>query len=106
MVGTALCAFAHPTAPVLTSRCRLALERATQHFHIELDHLHHGLHRARSRSLVWARQEFEHHLRHHLPGYAPAIADPAALLLLAAMSKERAPDAVDLSLIVAMDHQR
>src|SRR3954454_182302 len=87
------------------SRSRLAFERLAQNVDIQLDHLHHGLHRARRCGLVGACDEFEHHLGHHLPGDAPAIPEPAAPLLLAALREERVPDAVDLGLIVAMNHQ-
>src|SRR4051794_1724764 len=86
----------------VTSACRDAVGGAAQRGDVELDHLEHRLHRAPGALRVRVREQLLHAPRHHLPGHAVPVFQPAALHFLPAFG-QALPEIVDLLLVLAGD---
>src|ERR687892_870165 len=82
-----------------------ASRRRFQAGDVELHHLEHRFGDALGLALVGIVHEFPQQPWRDLPGEAPAVLQPAALLCRAALL-QRLPQAVDLSLGFAFDHDR
>src|SRR5262249_27858209 len=85
------------------SRGLCALIRLPGPVDVELHHAEHGLHRTLRAGPIRAAQIFGERRRHDLPRHAKTIAEPAAPLRLPAIGGQRAPEAIDLRLIGAVD---
>ena len=83
-----------------------ALVRLAQLREVDLGHLEHRLHRALGALGVGAGEHLVELPRDDLPRQAEAVLEPAALAGLAAAEDERRPEAIDLGLVLALDHQR
>ncbi|EHK79268.1 hypothetical protein SM0020_04625 [Sinorhizobium meliloti CCNWSX0020] len=68
---------------------------------IELHHGKHGFRHALRSFAVRIRDHLAEDAGNDLPGKAPAVLQPAAVLRLAAIVEEGLPDAVELFLVVA-----
>src|ERR1700722_454574 len=77
----------------------LAVIRLLQRGNIEFYHLHHRLHGALRTGAIGPSQQFHEPGWYDLPGHAIAILKPAAAYDLAAVSRQRVPETIDLGLI-------
>src|SRR5262245_25667292 len=80
------------------------LVRLLQAGAVELDHLEHRLRHTPGAGAVRIFHHLAEDLGRDLPAQAIAVFEPAALLDLAAL-RERVPQAVDLGLVLAFDHE-
>lgn len=73
---------------------------------VDLDHIHHRLHRPAGAVLVGIFNQLHQPRRSHLPEDAPAVLKPAASNLGAAVGRQGGPETVSFGLIRTGDLER
>src|SRR5205085_196586 len=73
---------------------------------VDLLHLHHRGHRSFRAFGIGAGDGLAHYRRDNLPRQTELILQPSALRFLASVRGQTRPKVIDLSLILAIDHER
>src|SRR5450631_2130500 len=101
-----LIAHAEPEPTLSRLRGGLALIGLFQRGDVELDHLHHRLNSPLGAGGIGTAQMLHQRGRHDLPRYAVTVLQPAATFDRPAIGGQPVPQAIDLSLIGAVDLER